>query len=102
MASGCPEFPGNHILFQFAFVKDVSDKLSDGLFTLTIQLSHLILSQPDRFILQTNINPDLAVRVLINEYFGVIHYSSLWIQLYAAVTWPFMSMGRSQSRRWVN
>jgi hypothetical protein len=50
--------------------------LGDGLLAFAKQLRHVLLRQPDCFLLQPDIDFDFSVRVSVNEDFGVIHHSS--------------------------
>ena len=47
-------------------------------FAFTEQLRHMVLRQPDRVVLQADIDPDRPIRRLINEYSRGIHgYGSI-------------------------
>lgn len=64
MPSGCPEFPDNHIFVQFTLLEDVTDMLGNGFLALAEKLRHVLLRQPDRFLLQPDIDFDFSVRGL--------------------------------------
>lgn len=56
LEGGCPKFPDNHIFAQLTFIEDVEDMLGNGLSALAEELVHVLLGQPDRFLLQVDIN----------------------------------------------
>lgn len=68
---GCPGFPDNHLLVQLTLVEDIPDMHRDVFFDFTEQLRHMVQRQPDRVVLQSNVDPARPFRRLINEYFVV-------------------------------
>jgi hypothetical protein len=70
---GNSEFLHNLAFDQFPFGEDILDMFVNGGFGLAEQLRHMLLRQPDGLVLQMHIDSDLALLVLINENFGVIH-----------------------------
>jgi hypothetical protein len=58
-------------------MEDIANMLGDGLLAFAKQLRHVLLRQPDCFLLQPDIDFDFSVRVPVDENFGVIHHCIL-------------------------
>jgi hypothetical protein len=90
MSGGCPEFPDNHLFVKLTLVEYVPDMLRDCFFAFTEQLGHMVLRQPDRLVLQSNVDPDRPVRCLIDEYFRGIHGYGRIGQVFAHWYYPLI------------
>tara|TARA_R110000868_G_scaffold220613_1_gene471943 strand:+ start:558 stop:788 length:231 start_codon:yes stop_codon:yes gene_type:complete len=71
MLSGCPEFPDNHILSQFAFSENICNVFGYGFFTLAEQFCHLQLRQPNGFITERDIQFGFTAFGLVDYYLPV-------------------------------